>query len=126
MRPKIKIRQAAYPFRHTQTATLPVRLDAVAAQLMAVQRCWTDPGRADRLSAALESSRSTWQAIQAALARGELALPCEVQHNVLILSVYADHRIAACEANPSAAALGSLIALTRTLAVSLRDWREAA
>ncbi len=55
-----------------------------------------------------------------------LALPLEVQHNLLILSVYADSKISACEAAPSAETLGSLIALTRTLAGSLKEWRVAA
>ena len=60
------------------------------------------------------------------MAEGPLALPLEVQQNLLILSVYADSKISACEATPSTDVLGSLIALTRTLAGSLKEWRVAA
>ncbi|MDA8255415.1 MAG: hypothetical protein M0Z99_07240 [Betaproteobacteria bacterium] len=102
------------------------QLDDIAAQLMAVQRHWNEPTREFHLATALKASRSTWHAIQAALAEGALALPPDVQHNVLILSVYADSKINACEADPSAEVLGSLIALTRTLAGSLKEWRVAA
>lgn len=127
MRPEHKIQQASRPTHHANmTRREPIRLDDVAARLLAVQRHWNNADRALRLSAALQSSRAAWNAIQLALAEGELALPPEVQHNLLILSVYADHRIAACEADPSAQALGSLIALTHNLAGSLREWREAA
>jgi hypothetical protein len=49
-----------------------------------------------------------------------------VQHNLLILSVYADSKISACESIPSADTLASLIALTRTLAGSLKEWQVAA
>lgn len=103
-----------------------VQLDDLAARLMTVQRQWNDPNREFHLAAALEASRSVWHAIQTALAEGMLNLPLEVQHNLLILSVYADSKISACEAVPSAETLGSLIALTRTLAGSLKEWRVAA
>ncbi len=102
------------------------QLDDIAAQLMSVQRNWNDPNRLLRLMAALEASRSVWHAIQAALAEGTLRLPLDVQHNLLILSVYADSKIGLCEASPDADTLGSLVALTRTLAGSLKEWREAA
>jgi len=59
--------------------------------------------------------------IQTALAESTLALPLEVQHNLLILSVYADGKIHACETTPSTEGVGSLAALTRTLAGSLRN-----
>jgi hypothetical protein len=102
------------------------QLDEIAAQLMAVQRIWNDPARELHLAAALEASRCAWHAIQTALAEGVLTLPPDVQHNLLILSVYADSKISACESIPSADTLGSLIALTRTLAGSLKEWRVAA
>jgi len=102
------------------------RLEDIAAQLMAVQRRWNDPSREFHLAAALEASRSAWHAIQTALAEGVLALPLEAQHNLLILSVYADSKISACEAIPSSDTLASLIALTRTLAGSLKEWQVAA
>lgn len=103
-----------------------MQLDAIAAQLMAVQRHWNDPDRQCRLDAALDASRAAWHAIQGALAEGLIALPPDVQHNLLILSVYADSKIDACKITPGAETLGSLIALTRTLAGSLKDWRVAA
>ena len=102
------------------------RLYDITAQLMAVQRHWTDPNRPQRLMASLEASRSVWHAIQIGLAEGTLLLPLDVQHNLLILSVYADSKIGLCESTPDADTLGSLIALTRTLAGSLKEWREAA
>ncbi|HMM46622.1 MAG TPA: flagellar biosynthesis regulator FlaF [Thiobacillaceae bacterium] len=109
-----------------KTAREATRLSDIARNLMTVQRRWNDADRTHHLSAALQSSRAAWHSIQSALARGELALPSDVQHNMLILSVYAEHKIGACEADPSTAALGSLIALTRNLAGSLLGWREAA
>lgn len=102
------------------------RLDSLAAQLMAVQRQWHDPQRAARLAAALAASRAAWQDILSALAAGALPLPLEARQNLLILSVYADSRIAECETAASAEALGRLIALTHALTSSLRDRREAA
>jgi hypothetical protein len=102
------------------------QLDDMAALLMAVQRHWNDTDRPQRLLAALEASRSVWHAIQGGLAEGALPLPLDVQHNLLILSVYADSKIGLCESAPDADTLGSLIALTRTLASSLKEWREAA
>lgn len=102
------------------------RLDAIAAQLMAVQRHWNDPNREFHLAAALKASRDAWHAIQTALAEGVMTLPLDVQHNLLILSVYADSKISSCESIPSTETLGSLIALTRTLAGSLKEWRMAA
>lgn len=103
-----------------------VQLDDLAARLMAVQRYWSAPSRATCLAAALADSRVVWHGIQAALAGSTLALPLEVQQNLLILSVYADSKISACEETPNADMLGSLIALTRTLAGSLKEWQVAA
>ena len=102
------------------------QLEDFAAQLMAVQRYWGAPNRQIHLTAALADSRAVWHGIQAALAEGSLELPLEVQHNLLILSVYADSKICTCEASPSSDLLGGLIALTRTLAGSLKEWRVAA
>ncbi|MFP5403076.1 MAG: flagellar biosynthesis regulator FlaF [Gammaproteobacteria bacterium] len=103
-----------------------VQLDTIATQLMAVQRHWGAPDRDAHLAAALDASRKAWHTLQTALAQGVLTLPLEAQHNLLILSVYADSKISKCEAIPSAETLGSLIALTRTLAASLKEWRVAA
>ena len=127
MRPEHQIQQAQHRIHHTGVMMdEAAQLDDIAAQLMAVQRHWNDPNRQLHLMAALEASRSAWHAIQAALAEGTLLLPLDVQHNLLILSVYADSKIGLCESTPDADTLGSLIALTRTLAGSLKEWREAA
>jgi hypothetical protein len=127
MRPEQQIQQAQRPISHADVMMgEATQLDDIAARLMAVQRYWSDPDRELHLAAALKASRSAWHAIQAALAEGVLTLPLDVQHNLLILSVYADHKIATCESAPSVDALGSLIALTRNLAGSLKEWREAA
>lgn len=127
MSPEQPIQQAP---RHSNHADVmmgeAIQLDAIAAQLMAVQRHWNDPNRELHLAAALQASRDAWHAIQAALAEGVLSLPLDVQHNLLIVSVYADSKISACEAIPSADILGSLISLTRTLAGSLKEWQVAA
>jgi hypothetical protein len=124
---KQPIQQARQRIRHVDVMMdEAVQLDDIAAQLMAVQRYWNAPNRAAHLATALADSRTAWHGIQAALAEGALELPLEVQQNLLILSVYADSKISVCEAAPSAEVLGSLIALTRTLAGSLKEWRVAA
>lgn len=101
-------------------------LEDVAAQLMTVQRYWNAPSRDVYLATALSDSRRVWHGLQIALADNRLALPLEVQQNLLILSVYADSKINTCETAPSADVLSSLIALTRTLAGSLKEWQVAA
>ena len=103
-----------------------IQLEDLAAQLMTVQRYWNAPSRKIHLAEALAESRVVWHGIQAALAGSTLPLPSEVQHNLLILSVYADSKISSCEENPSAEMLSSLIALTHTLAGSLKEWQVAA
>ena len=101
-------------------------LDGVAALLMAMQRHWDEPNREARLAQTLAANRKVWSDIQDALADGSLLMPLEAQQNLLILSVYANGKLDECEAEPSANKLGSLIALTRSLAGSLRDWKVAA
>ena len=101
-------------------------LDGVAALLMAMQRHWDEPNREARLALTLAANRKVWCDIQDALADGSLLLPLEAQQNLLILSVYANDKLDDCEAEPSANKLGSLIALTRNLAGSLREWKAAA
>jgi flagellar biosynthesis regulator FlaF len=102
------------------------RLDDLAVRLMAVQRHWDHPERDLLLNTVLQSGREVWHGIQGALAEGALALPLEVRQNLLILSVYAHSKIESCEAKPDSHVLGSLIALTRSLAGSLKEWRVAA
>ncbi|MGE5319174.1 MAG: flagellar biosynthesis regulator FlaF [Hyphomicrobiaceae bacterium] len=127
MRPEHQVQQAQCCTHHAELMMdEAAQLDDIAAQLMAVQRHWNDPNRELHLMTALEASRSAWHAIQSALAEGTLQLPLDVQHNLLILSVYADSKIGLCESDPDVDTLGSLIALTRTLAGSLKEWREAA
>jgi hypothetical protein len=127
MSPEQQIQQADGHIQHAGVMMSEVaRLDEIAAQLMTVQRLWNDPNRELHLATALDASRNAWHAIQAALAEGVLTLPLEVQHNLLILSVYADSKITACESIPSLDILASLLALTHTLAGSLREWKVAA
>ena len=101
-------------------------LEGVSAMLMAMQRHWNDPDRAQRLALTIEANRYVWRGIQDALADASLSLPLDVQQNLLILSVYAESKLGECEACPSADKLGSLIALTRNLAGCLREWKVAA
>jgi flagellar biosynthesis regulator FlaF len=127
MSPEQQIQQAQRRIHHADVMIgEAAQLDDIAAQLMAVQRHWNDPSREAHLSVVLKNSRKVWHGIQAALAEGRLELPLEVQQNLLILSVYADSKINACEAAPGTDMLSSLIALTRTLAASLKEWRVAA
>ncbi len=127
MSPEQEIQLAQRRIHHAESMMVEAaQLDDIAAQLMAVQRYWNAPNRAPHLAAALADSRAVWHGIQAALAEGSLDLPPDVQHNLLILSVYADNKISICEATPDTEVLGSLIALTRTLAGSLKEWRVAA
>ena len=127
MSPEQQIQQTRRRIHHTDAMLgEAVQLDAIAVRLMALQRCWNAPERPAHLAVALNDCRAAWQDIQDALAGGALALPPDIQHNLLILSVYAESKIGACEAAPSAEKLGGLIALTRTLAGSLKEWREAA
>jgi hypothetical protein len=127
MSPEQHIQSAQRRIHHADVMMVEAaQLDDVAAQLMAVQRYWGAPGREIHLAAALSDSRAVWHGIQAALAKGTLDLPLEIQHNLLILSVYADSKISTCETSPCSKVLSSLIALTRTLAGSLKEWRVAA
>ena len=127
MSPEQQIQQAQRRIHHADVMIgEAAQLDDIAAQLMAVQRYWNDPSREAHLSVVLNNSRKVWHGIQTALAEGRLELPLEVQQNLLILSVYADSKIDACEAAPGTDMLSSLIALTRTLAGSLKEWRVAA
>lgn len=127
MNPEQQIQQAQCSIRPSSVMRdEAAQLDDLAARLMTVQRYWNAPSRATCLAAALADSRTVWHGIQAALAGNTLALPLEVQQNLLILSVYADSKISACEEAPNIDLLGSLIALTRTLAGSLKEWQVAA
>lgn len=127
MNPEELIQQAQQHILAADTIMIGAeRLEGASALLMAVQRHWTSPDREARLAIALEANLEVWSDIQAALAEGEASLPLEVRQNLLILSVYAESKIGECEARPSSDAVGALVALTRSLAGSLRDWKVAA
>jgi hypothetical protein len=102
------------------------QLNNIATRLLQVQQHWNDPNRVTQLADALAASRVVWHGIQTALAENTLAIPLELQHNLLILSVYADGKISTCETTPSTEGVGSLAELSRTLAGSLKEWRVAA
>jgi flagellar biosynthesis regulator FlaF len=102
------------------------RLHAAAALLMACLSNWNAPDRDKRLSLAIDDNRSIWKDLQSALACDDISLPIEARQNLLILSVYAEGRLSELSEHQSQDLLGPLIALTRNLAVSLKDWRAAA
>ena len=108
---------------------LPVdseRLHAAAALLMACMSNWRAPDREARLALAMETNHAVWRDVQDALAMDHLDLPLEVRQNLLILSVYADGKLNEFAEQPGQDKLGPLIALTRSLAASLKDWPVAA
>lgn len=102
------------------------RLKIVVGQLMDCQSRWQEAGHDMRLANALKASRQFWGDLQEALGRGTAEFPLEVRQNVLILSVYGLSRLEAVERTPSRDGLGGLIALMRSLAVSLRPLAQAA
>lgn len=112
-----------------EATPLPVdteRLHAAAALLMACMSNWNAPDREARLSVAIEVNQAIWRDVQDALAREDLDLPLEVRQNLLILSVYAEGKLSELTEQLSQDKLGPLIALTRNLAASLKDWPAAA
>jgi flagellar biosynthesis regulator FlaF len=112
-----------------ETTHLPVdteRLHAAAALLMACMSNWNAPDRDTRLSVAMEENHAIWRDLQESLAREDLDLPLEVRQNLLILSVYAEGKLSEFSEYQNMDKLGPLIALTRNLAASLKDWPVAA
>lgn len=102
------------------------RLVHAAALLMAVNQRWSLPGRDKLLGEALEASRQVWKDIQQALSDDSSGVPLEIRNNLLIVSVYAESKLEELAASPDREKLASLIELTRSLAMSLREWRSAA
>lgn len=102
------------------------RLVHAAALLMAVNQRWNLPGRDKLLGEALESSRQVWKDIQQALSDDSSGVPLEIRNNLLIVSVYAESKLEEITQSPDQEKLASLIDLTRSLAMSLREWRSAA
>lgn len=108
-------------------ATIDVkRLVHAAALLMAVNQRWNLPGREKLLGEALEASRQIWKDIQLALSSDQCGVPMEIRNNLLIVSVYAESKLEEIAQAPDQEKMASLIDLTRSLAMSLREWRSAA
>ncbi len=121
--------QLSPPLTALANSVLPVdaeRLHGAAALLMACMSNWNAPDREARLALALETNHAIWRDVQDALARDDLDLPLEVRQNLLILSVYADSKLNEFAEHPGQDRLGPLIALTRNLATTLKDWPVAA
>lgn len=102
------------------------RLVHAAALLMAVNQRWNSPARERLLDEALEASRQIWKDIQLALSDDTSGVPMEIRNNLLIVSVYAESKLEEIALDPEQEKLASLIELTRSLAMSLREWRSAA
>jgi flagellar biosynthesis regulator FlaF len=102
------------------------RLHGAAALLMACMSNWRAPDCEARLALAMEANHAVWHDVQDALAMDHLDLPLEVRQNLLILSVYADGKLSEFAEQPGQDKLGPLIALTRNLAASLKNWPVAA
>jgi len=93
---------------------------------MAANQRWNSPGREKLLGDALETSRQVWKDIQQALSDENSDMPLEIRNNLLIVSVYAESKLEEITQFPDQEKLASLIELTRSLAMSLREWRSAA
>lgn len=93
---------------------------------MTVNQRWDSPGRENLLGEALEASREVWKDIQRALSDHNSDIPLEIRNNLLIVSVYAESKLEELAQSPDQEKLASLIELTRSLAMSLREWRSAA
>lgn len=114
------------PDNTTPTTIDTKRLVHAAALLMAVNQRWNSPGREKLLGEALEASRQIWKDIQQALSDDSSGVPLEIRNNLLIVSVYAESKLEEITQSPDQEKLASLIDLTRSLAMSLREWRSAA
>lgn len=114
------------PDNNTPTTIDTKRLVHAAALLMAVNQRWNLPGREKLLGEALEASRQVWKDIQQALSDDSSGVPLEIRNNLLIVSVYAESKLEEITQSPDQEKLASLIELTRSLAMSLREWRSAA
>jgi flagellar biosynthesis regulator FlaF len=97
-----------------------------AALLMTANQRWNSPGREKLLGEALDASRQIWKEIQQALSDDNSGVPLEIRNNLLIVSVYAESKIEELAQSPDQGKMASLIELTRSLAMSLREWRSAA
>jgi len=102
------------------------RLVHAAALLMAANQRWNSPGREKLLAEALQASREIWKDIQLALSDDKAEVPMEIRNNLLIVSVYAESKLEEIAQSPDQEKMASLIDLTRSLAMSLRECRSAA
>lgn len=102
------------------------RLVHAAALLMTANQRWNTPVRDKLLGEALEASRQIWKDIQLALSSDQSGVPMEIRNNLLIVSVYAESKLEEIAQTPDQEKIASLIELTRSLAMSLREWRSAA
>ncbi len=93
---------------------------------MTVNQRWDSPAREKLLGEALDASRLIWKDIQQALSDDNSGVPMEIRNNLLIVSVYAEGKLEEISQSPEREKLASLIDLTRSLAMSLREWRSAA
>ena len=93
---------------------------------MTVNQRWNAPGRDKLLAEALEANRQIWKDIQLALSSDTSGVPIEIRNNLLIVSVYAEGKLEEISQSPDPEKMASLIELTRSLAMSLREWRSAA
>jgi flagellar biosynthesis regulator FlaF len=114
------------PDSNSPTTIDTKRLVHAAALLMAANQRWHSPARDKLLGEALEASREIWKDIQQALSDDNSGVPLEIRNNLLIVSVYAESKLEEITHSPDQAKLASLIDLTRSLAMSLREWRSAA
>lgn len=93
---------------------------------MTANQRWGAPGHEKLLDEAIETSRQIWKDIQLALSDDASAVPLDIRNNLLIVSVYAESKLEELAQSPEQEKMASLIDLTRSLAMSLREWRTAA
>jgi flagellar biosynthesis regulator FlaF len=112
------------------STSLPIidaeNLDGALALMLDASREWASPDRSERLARALAASRQLWRGVQRALAAGEGNVPLAVRQNLLIVSVYAEGKCNEFQRSPTREKLTALIMMTRNLAASLKEWRQAA
>lgn len=102
------------------------RLEQSALLLMSVNQHWHQPDHAGRLQSALDISRQIWRELQSVLSGDCPGMSAEMRNNLLIVSVYAEGKLDEIAETPDQDKIASLINMTRSLALSLRDWRSAA
>lgn len=112
--------KSARPKVDTNEKIEPARMDQSARLLMEINQHWNGEGHAERLKHAVQESRELWSQIQTILSSEHAGVPAEIRNNLLIVSVYAEGRLDEIERGPTQEKIASLIALTRSLALSLK------